>query len=190
MSLSSADEPRRKGPSPMMLISLGGGAAIAIALISVVSHFTSSTTTTTSLPEPAIVGTTVASQLLPTLDGQARLTVPTPGVRTVLVFFASWCGPCRRELPEVQAYAESAPSDVRVIGVAANDGPDAAAAFLDELGVNILAVSDEDGSVTSSIYGFGTLPETVFIDSSGVVRHVVFGGLNRQMLRQAVGALR
>jgi peroxiredoxin len=90
----------------------------------------------------------------------------------------------------VQAYAESAPSDVRVIGVAANDSPDAAAAFLNELGVNILAVSDEDGSVTSSIYGFGTLPETVFIDSSGVVRHVVFGGLDRQILRQSVGALR
>jgi cytochrome c biogenesis protein CcmG/thiol:disulfide interchange protein DsbE len=174
----------------MMLISLGSGAALAIALISVVSHFTSSTTTTTSLPEPAIVGTSISPRTLPTLDGRSRLTIPARGHRTVLVFFASWCGPCRRELPEVQRFAESAPSDVSVIGVAANDAPQAASEFLDQLGVTILAVSDADGSVTSSTYGFGTLPETVFIDSMGVVRHVVFGGLNRQTLRQSVGALR
>lgn len=191
MSSSSAEPTGRRGPSPMMLLSLGAGALIAGTLIAFVSHFTSSVPSTTTLPEPAVVGTKVAPQALPALrdhDGVAE--IPVRGRRTVLVFFASWCGPCRRELPEVQRYATTAPSDVAVVAVAANDSPTAAGAFLERLGVTIPAVSDEDGSVTSSIYGFGTLPETVFIDSDGTVRHVVFGGVTENILRQGVGALR
>lgn len=191
MSSSSAEPTGRRGPSPMMLLSVGAGALIAGTLISFVSHFTSSTPSTTTLPEPAVVGTKVRSQALPALSGHEGVSaIPVRGQRTVLVFFASWCGPCRRELPEVEKFAASAPSDVAIVAVAANDSPDAAAQFLDSLGVTIPAVSDEDGSVTSSVYGFGTLPETVFINSDGTVRHVVFGGVTTNILRQGVGALR
>lgn len=175
----------------MMLLSVGAGALIAGTLITLVSHFTSSSPTTTTLPEPAVVGTTVTAHSLPALVGHEGVTaIPVRGRRTVLVFFASWCGPCRRELPEVERYAASAPDDVSIVGVAANDSPSAAAAFLDRLGITIPAVSDEDGSITSSVFGFGTLPETVFIDSDGTVRHVVFGGVTENSLRQGVGALR
>jgi len=175
----------------MMLLSVGAGTLIAGTLIALVSHFTSSTPSTTTLPEPAVVGTTVAPHALPALAGHEGVSaIPVRGQRTVLVFFASWCGPCRRELPEVEKYAATAPSDVAIVGVAANDSPRAAAEFLDRLDVTIPAVSDEDGSVTSSIYGFGTLPETVFINSDGTVRHVVFGGVTENILRQGVGALR
>lgn len=175
----------------MMLLSVGAGALIAGTLISLVSHFTSSTPSTTTLPEPAVVGTKVAAHQLSPLRGHEGVaSIPVRGQRTVLVFFASWCGPCRRELPAVQRYAKTAPSNVSIVAVAANDSPSAAADFLDRLGVTIPAVSDEDGSITSSVYGFGTLPETVFIDSDGTVRHVVFGGVTENILRQGVGALR
>lgn len=174
-----------------MLISLGAGSLIAITLISLVSHFTSSSPSSTTLPEPAVVGTTLTPRTLPALAGHEGVSaIPVRGKKTVVVFFASWCGPCRRELPEVERFAASAPSDVAVVGVAANDSPNAARSFLDSLGVSIPAVSDEDGSVTQSVYGFGTLPETVFIDSDGTVRHVVFGGVTENLLRQGVGALR
>lgn len=175
----------------MMLLSLGAGALIAGTLIAFVSHFTTSGTTTTTLPEPAVVGTKVAARALPALLGHEGVaTVPVAGKKTVVVFFASWCGPCRHELPEVERYAAHAPDDVVVVGVASNDSPEAAASFLDSLGVTIPAVSDHDGSVTSTVYGFGTLPETVFINSDGTVRHVVFGGVTELLLRQGVGALR
>ena len=191
MSSSSAEPTGRRGPSPMMLLSVGAGTVIAVTLISFVSHFTTSAPATTTLPEPAVVGTKVTTHSLPALTGHGDVTaIPVRGQRTVLVFFASWCGPCRRELPEVEKYAATAPSDVAIVGVAANDSPNAAAEFLDSLGVTIAAVSDEDGSVTSSIYGFGTLPETVFVNSDGTVRHVVFGGVTENILRQGVGALR
>jgi len=191
MSSSSAEPTGRRGPSPMMLLSVGAGALIAGTLITFVSHFTSSAPATTTLPEPAIVGTKVSTQALPALSGHGGISkIPVRGQRTVLVFFASWCGPCRNELPEVEKYAANAPSDVAIVGVAANDSPTAAAEFLDSLDVTIAAVGDEDGSVTSSIFGFGTLPETVFINSDGTVRHVVFGGVTENILRQGVGALR
>jgi len=178
-----------------MFLSLGIGATVALTMISVVSYFTktptSGTTTTTLLPTPAIVGHRVPVRSLAGLPGfGARHDVPQRGRPTVEVFFASWCGPCRAEMPKVATWYANKPNNVDFVAIASNDDPSAAANFLRDVKVSLPVVQDSNGTITSNDYGFATLPETVFVDSTGVVRKVIFGAVTVSELRQGAASLR
>src|SRR5690606_9396087 len=62
----------------------------------------------------------------------------------VLNLWASWCEPCRRELPVMQRFAEQADGRVEVIGIVVSDRPHAAAALAEDLGVTFPALEDRD----------------------------------------------
>lgn len=100
------------------------------------------------------------------LLGLGTIPVGTPGERpTVVNLWASWCRPCREEMPAVQRFAASHP-DVRVIGVAIDDQPDAAREFAEELGVTFpLGIDDDDRLVAA--YGVSGLPTTLVLDRRG-----------------------
>ena len=114
-------------------------------------------------------GSAVAAFTLPALDG-APLTLPTPGRATVINYWASWCEPCRREMPLLDAYAKAQGADgVRVVGIAL-DQPDAARAFLAGTPVTFPILLEAPGSQDSSVRlgnGPGVLPFTVLVDAQG-----------------------
>ena len=204
MSLHS-DEPTpigtgRRGPSPMMFLSLGIGAAIAVTMISVVSYFTKGvtpTTTSTTVATSPLLGKEVEDAHLPPIGTawsfapgiEQVVHVPAHHVPTVVVFFASWCGPCAEELPRIAKWYSSKPNEIALEMVASNDSQTDANAFLKKSSVALPAALDADGSVASTNYGFGTLPETVFIDESGVVRKVVYGAVTAKDLRDGTNLL-
>jgi cytochrome c biogenesis protein CcmG/thiol:disulfide interchange protein DsbE len=97
-----------------------------------------------------------------------------PGVPTVVNLWASWCAPCREELPLVQQLADVAGDRVRVIGVASLDGVPQAASFAEEAGITFPSAFDADGEVMSAI-GVNTLPHTVFLAADGSVAYVQVG---------------
>jgi cytochrome c biogenesis protein CcmG, thiol:disulfide interchange protein DsbE len=174
----------------MMLVSLGLGAVIAILLIGVVTAVTSTTTTTTLLPTP-LVGQRIAPFTKPGLEGGSVTSPWASGHPTVIIFWASFCVPCRDELPRLAAAVGSGSLDnVRVIGVDANDVLASGRAFARQAHVAFPVISDTDGSLTSSTFGFGTIPETVFLSSRGVVRSVVFGAITTHDFRAGVTAIR
>jgi cytochrome c biogenesis protein CcmG/thiol:disulfide interchange protein DsbE len=80
--------------------------------------------------------------------------------------WASWCGPCRDELPIMQRLADRAGDRVRVLGVDTGDARDAAAAFGAGKQVTMPTLYDRDKKLLSSL-GRATLPVTVFVDSAG-----------------------
>ena len=107
----------------MMMISLGIGTAVAIALIVVVSIFTGGHVTNgPSGPTNALVGKHVSSF---SLAGLKSGTIDAPwksGHAAVLIFFASWCGPCQGEMPKVAAYLRHHnEGSIRVIGIDSKD---------------------------------------------------------------------
>ena len=97
-----------------------------------------------------------------------------PGVPTVLSLWASWCPPCREELPMVQQLAAAGGDRVRVLGVASLDGAKQAASFAADAGITFPSAFDGDGEVMSAI-GVNTLPHTVFLAADGSVAYVQTG---------------
>jgi len=97
-----------------------------------------------------------------------------PGVPTVLNLWASWCGPCREELPLVQQLADVAGDKVRVLGVASLDGASQSASFAEDAGITFPSAFDGDGEVAAAI-GVNTLPHTIFLAADGSVAYVQVG---------------
>ncbi|MBM7807106.1 thiol-disulfide isomerase/thioredoxin [Geodermatophilus bullaregiensis] len=96
------------------------------------------------------------------------------GVPTVLNLWASWCQPCREELPWVQQLAGLAGDRVRVVGVVSQDGVPQAASFADDAGVTLPGAFDGQGDVAAAL-GLRGLPHTVFLTADGSVAFVRTG---------------
>lgn len=108
------------------------------------------------------------------------------GAPSVVNFWASWCGPCRIEHPQLMELSRQ--GKVRVLGVNYKDTPDNARRFLGQLGNPYEAVGvDRDGS-TAVNWGVYGVPETFIIDAKGVIRHRLVGPLTQEALNGAFGA--
>jgi thiol-disulfide isomerase/thioredoxin len=130
---------------------------------------------TASAPAPTANGGTdarMAAITLPCFAGGAPVKLDALGRPAVLNLWASWCGPCRTELPIFQRYADSSGGAVTVLGVVTNDTRTAAAAFAEDVSVTFPSVFDKDSAVQRSGLTPVVLPVTLFVDAQGRVRHV------------------
>ncbi len=104
----------------------------------------------------------------------------------ILNFWASWCGPCRAEMPALQrAYDEYSPSGLMVLGINETyiDNLEAAQAFVTELGLTFPSVRDGDGKTSDDLYRVIGLPTSVFITPEGKVAHVQIGQMSEEQIQ-------
>jgi thiol-disulfide isomerase/thioredoxin len=85
--------------------------------------------------------------------------------------WASWCAPCREELPAFQRLATRAGDRMHVLGVVSSDDRAAAQSLAEELGVTFPAVYDRQSALRTRLAKAG-LPVTVFVDAGGRISHV------------------
>jgi len=131
----------------------------------------------------------------PALPAQVAVDAPAPGFaeldRTkgpvVLNFFASWCGPCREEMPLLAERARSAHGRFSVLGMDTQDDASHVPAFLKQLGVSFPTGYDRDGHLAQA-YQLPGVPGTFFLDSQHVVRDLVYGPLTADTLQQGLHA--
>lgn len=104
--------------------------------------------------------------------------------RPVLVnVFASWCAPCRKEIP---LFARLASEGVPIYGIAYKDEPEATRRFLNQLGDPYLGVGvDRDGrlGIEFGVYG---VPETYVVDAKGRIRHRHVGEVTESIARRTL----
>jgi peroxiredoxin len=115
---------------------------------------------------------------LGTLDGGELTLSELRGHPVVVNLWASWCLPCRSEMPVIEkAYHRYKDTGLIVIGLnmTAQDSESDTKAFVQELGLTFPIVLDRDGSVQSRYQLLG-LPSTYFIDQKGIFRSIVVGG--------------
>ena len=131
-----------------------------------------------------LVGTTVKSFTLSGLNGGEQRAPWASGHPGVLIFFASYCGPCHKEMPEVAKYVSTHDEKpVVVMGIDAVDRLSSGQAFIKKSDVTFPVAFDPNGVVTTNIFKFANVPETVFVTKHGVVQHVYFGAIPVSQLK-------
>jgi thiol-disulfide isomerase/thioredoxin len=96
-----------------------------------------------------------------------------PGKPAVIDFWASWCNPCLKSLPHLQAFAKAHP-EVAVYAISIDDNPADAREIFDQKGYTLTLLADDH--VTRDRYGVSSIPHTVIVDRNGNVRRVARGG--------------
>ncbi|MCB9491582.1 MAG: TlpA family protein disulfide reductase [Dehalococcoidia bacterium] len=109
------------------------------------------------------------------------------GQPVVLNFWATWCVPCRTEMPDLQAAYDS--EDVVVLAVNWQETESVVQGFLDEFGITFPTALDSEGRVRE-FYGVVGLPATFFIDPDGILRARNFGPVYGNLLQDGIEAAR
>jgi len=129
------------------------------------------------LAAPVIAATPTTNAVAPdfTLRGSDGRNVRLDELRgqVVLVnFWATWCGPCREEMPRLDTlYQKYHKSGFVLLGVNVDDDPRTALATAAKLGVSFPVLLDTDKKV-SKLYDLNTMPSTIVIDRDGKVRYL------------------
>ena len=124
--------------------------------------------------QPLAVGTPAPPFQLPMLDGKgAPVSVAALRGKVVLInFWASWCGPCRKEMPILeQLNRQYGKRGVVIVGVNVEPDRSAALEWLKETPVSFPVLSDADSHVSAAYHVEG-MPNTVILDRKGNVRYV------------------
>ncbi|MCM3088131.1 redoxin domain-containing protein [Bhargavaea ginsengi] len=135
---------------------------------------------------------------LGTLDGGKLKLSDLRGEKVILNFWASWCGPCRAEMPHMQDFheQEAEKAGVRVIAVNLSTSErgdkdkvmENIQSFVDEFGLTFPIPLDMDGEQMDA-YRVITIPTTYIIDTSGIIRHVVRGPMDEEMMRDLTASV-
>jgi cytochrome c biogenesis protein CcmG, thiol:disulfide interchange protein DsbE len=104
-------------------------------------------------------------------------------------FWASWCGPCRREQPGLQRLHEGyGGRGVQFLGIDFKDDPAAAQTYLEEFGVTYPSVADPSGRLAHE-FGVPYLPATIMVDPNGQMRYLMVGAQPEEVVREYVDRL-
>ena len=129
---------------------------------------------------------------LQTPDGSVIRLSDFRGKVVVLNFWASWCPPCRAEMPALQEAADRfTDAGVLVMGVNVQEDAETIRAFMERFGLSFAVVQDLTGQITTDAYRVNGLPSTFFIGKDGVMEVVRRGPLTIEAIdddiRRALG---
>jgi thiol-disulfide isomerase/thioredoxin len=138
------------------------GFARAVALLAVIAVSSLAGASTQMAPDFS----------LPTRNGDTVSLAKLKGQVVMLNFWASWCGPCRQEMPLLeQMYQKYHRLGFTLVGVNVDENAGDAERFLSNVPVSFPVALDTKNE-TSKLYKVQAMPSSIFIDRKGVVRHL------------------
>lgn len=129
---------------------------------------------------------------LPDLRGNSVVVSRWNNRVLVLNFWATWCAPCRKEIPLLNTLQKNyAGRDVQIVGIAV-DNIDAVKQFIHAVPINYpVLIGDQEAIELIEAYGdrAGALPYTVFIDRTGIIDSLASGTLTEEYARKTIEKL-
>ncbi|WP_409251986.1 peroxiredoxin family protein [Bacillus sp. SCS-153A] len=130
---------------------------------------------------------------LMTLEGKEVSLSDYKGKKVILNFWATWCPPCKAEMPHMQEYYEEYHKKANVEMLAVNlttidEGKTAIKEFVEEYGLTFPILLDEEGT-QGTIYKAQTIPTSYMIDTNGIIQHKILGPMNKEMMIQLVKSM-
>lgn len=140
------------------------------------------------LTEAPIVGHVAPDFTLTTADATPHTLSNYRGQPVVLNFWATWCAPCRLEMPDLQQVSETYNGRITIIGVNDDESLDLVTDFAHELGLTYPLLLD-NGRIVNNLYDIRSLPTTLFINADGTVAEVIIGPVNEAVLSDRIDEL-
>ena len=110
------------------------------------------------------------------------------GKPVLINFWASWCEPCKAEMPLIERYADKHSGDLVVLGLDAEETPIIVKSFVASMGIKFTILLDQQGTV-ADLYRVDGYPTTIFIDSSGRIQAEQIGSLSDDNLARYLSAV-
>lgn len=145
----------------------------------------------TALTTAPYVGNLAPDFTLQTIDGRAVTLqdyTADEGKPVVLNFWATWCPPCRVEMPYFESVNSLYDGKIAILGLNQAESADTITDYAREHGLTYPLLVDGDMKV-NNLYGVLNLPTTIFIDKNGIVREVIIGTINQGVLVDRIEGL-
>jgi peroxiredoxin len=124
----------------------------------------------------------------PMLDGGLATLADLRGTPVVVNFFASWCEPCKAEMPDFAEVHAELGAQVTFLGISLRDAEEDTRALLERTGVTYAIGRDPSGSLAED-FGVVNMPTTYFLDAEGRIVSAHAGALTADALRSQLAAL-
>ena len=121
---------------------------------------------------------------LPTMTGANITLSELEGTPVVLNFWATWCGPCRAELPYFEAVAQESEGEIKVIAINVGESASTVQTFFGDYEPTMIVALDENREVFVNYCQEdnprGYIPITFFVDSEGIIQYIKIGAFQSE----------
>lgn len=169
-------------------ILLVGLALLGIGWIAVTQEYSNQISNNSELVEAPIPGYLAPKFSLISTTGEEVNLADYHGRPVVLNFWATWCPPCRAEVPHFQSASVKYNGQAIVLGIDQGEPLSIVADFGTSFGLSYPLLIDENSEVNRQ-FGVVALPTTIFVDADGIVREVYTGLVNKAVLEDRIDRL-
>ncbi len=130
--------------------------------------------------------------LLESVEGHQVKLSEFEGKIVLLNFWASWCPPCRAEMPHMQDFYEQHDTKVEVVAVnltSAEKNKESINGFIMEYGLTFPILLDRNGEIGRQYQAY-TIPTSYFIDSNGIIVKKIIGPMDKEMMNEIVKGIK
>lgn len=120
-----------------------------------------------------------------TMDGKEVKLSDYEGKKVFLNFWATWCPPCKAEMPHMQSFYDGEPENVEILAINLEESNAKVSEFVDQYGLTFPILMDEDGTVAGT-YEVYTIPTTYVLNEDGTVHQKIIGPMDEPTMNDLI----